>query len=244
LLSSPPEPTVLELIKRDVAPVAASTSPLVSQNSRSNPWLTFGSAAFLVSVPVFLEAPLVRNFPEISLATSLGWASLSMLLYRNARTRLWGDILVGFTWTWLCGSIFWGWWRWEPSWHLPIEALCLPIALLLLRRRTATVGQYFYLGSLLGTTITDIYFYLVDLMPAWRQLMRVEPLDAGVVFHAALLQMYTPWGLGCAIGLASLLFTIGIYSFTQKSPEWVAFSGAVLSTILVDGLFWLAATLA
>jgi hypothetical protein len=33
-------------------------------------------------------------------------------------------------------------------------------------------------------------------------------------------------------------------ALSQRKLHWVALSGAVLSTILVDGLFWLAASLA
>jgi hypothetical protein len=212
--------------------------------------LVFGAAVFLISVPVFVEAPMVRYFPWVTLIAGLGWAGLSMQLMRHAKTRLWGELLVGFTWTWVCGAIFWGWLRWQPEWHLPIEALAVPIAIWSIRRRWAVVGNSFYLGSLLGTAITDLYFYAVDLIPAWKQLMDLDPRGADLpilsraILTTALQQTDTPWGAAVAIGLLGVLFITGIYSLQQKTLHWVAFSGAILSTILVDGLFWLTAAFA
>ncbi|MBE9032814.1 DUF3120 domain-containing protein [filamentous cyanobacterium LEGE 11480] len=203
----------------------------------------FSAGAFLVSVPVFFEAPLVRYLPWLSVLLSAGWAGLSIFLSKQRKTALWGDLLVGFTWTWLCGAIFWGWWRWEPALHIPIEAAALPIALFGLRANWAKIGNFFYLGSLVGTAITDLYFYIVNLMPEWKALMVAEPDEVGTIFQLALAKMYMPWGMAwTAILLTSLLF-IGLFGLIQRSSKWMAFSGAVLSTILVDGLFWVAATL-
>jgi hypothetical protein len=100
------------------------------------------------------------------------------------------------------------------------------------------------LGSLFGTAITDIYFYLTDLIPHWRQLMLVEPDAVQPIFQDALMKMYTPSGIFWVITLAGILFGVGILSIRVRTPHWVAFGGAVLSTILVDSLFWIAATLA
>jgi hypothetical protein len=164
---------------------------------------------------------------------------------RNPRTYLWGDLLLGFSWSWLAGSIYWGWWRWEPSIHLPIEAIALPFALWGISRRWGMVGNSFYLGSLLGTAITDMYFYITGLIPFWRQLMFVDPELAGSIFQGAISQILTPWGIAWAIVCANLLMGLGFWAMQRsyRACEW-AFAGAVLSTILVDSLFWVAALLA
>jgi hypothetical protein len=81
----------------------------------------------LVCLPVFVAAPLVRYSPWLSLAMTLGWLGLSWRLYSRPRTRIWGDLLYGFTLTWLAGSFYWGWLRWEPLWHMPVEALGIPM---------------------------------------------------------------------------------------------------------------------
>jgi hypothetical protein len=203
----------------------------------------FLTAAFLVSVPVFMQAPLVRSLPFVSLVGTIVLAWLSLYLSQRQRTRIWGELLTGFTWTWLAGSLYWGWLRSEPLWHLPVEAIALPLALWGLRKDWCAVGVWFYLGSLFGTTVTDTYFYAVDLIPAWRQIM-LTPDQADLIFHTALMQMNTPLGWGWAIGLLTLLGTTGIGSFYTKSLPAMAFSGAVISTILVDGLFWVAALFA
>ena len=206
----------------------------------------FWTAAFLVSVPVFIQAPLVRYYPEVSLGLTFFWVGLGVWLLKQEKISLWGDLLLGFSWSWLAGSLYWGWWRWEPLIHIPMEAIGLPFVLWGLYKGRGKVGNLFYLGSLLGTAITDVYFYLTGLIPYWRQLMTVE-LDPNLVapiFDNALAQIQTPWGISWAIVLLNLLLAIGIYPLQKRVYYWWAFSGAVLSTILVDGLFWITASLA
>jgi hypothetical protein len=190
---------------------------------------------------VFIEAPLVRSLPWLSLAMTSGWVGLSFALMSRTSTYLWGDLLLGFSWSWLAGSVYWGWLRWEPLLHLPVEAIALPFALVCIRRNWGKVGNFFYLGSLLGTVLTDVYFYLVDLIPHWRQLMQVEPALALPILQSAVAQVQTPWGQSWALILALVLLTLGILPLRYRQIHWWAFSGAVLSTILVDSLFWLAA---
>jgi hypothetical protein len=208
------------------------------------PFLIFGSAVFLVSVPVFVEAPLVRNFPWLSLSLTALWLWLSLKLMSHSSTHLWGDLLFGFSWCWLAGAVYWGWLRWEPLWHLPVEAIALPFAVWCLRRNWGKVGNWFYLGSLFGTVLTDIYFYIVNLIPHWREIMKVEPEEALPILQNALTQVHTPWGGTWAIVLVVVLLTVGIVPLSKKQPHWYAFSGAVLSTILVDMLFLVAAAIA
>lgn len=207
-------------------------------------WLLFGAAAFLVSVPVFVQAPLVRQLPLVSLLMTFVWVWLGFTLLERKETHIWGDLLLGFSWSWLAGSIYWGWLRWEPLIHLPIEAIGLPFALWGLWRGWGKVGNLFYLGSLFGTALTDVYFYLTNVIPHWRQLMRVEPALATPIFQSALAQVQTTWGLSWAIVLVATLLIVGLWSLTKGQLYWWAFSGAVLSTILVDSLFWVAASLA
>jgi hypothetical protein len=212
-------------------------------------WTVFGLAAFLVSVPVFIQAPLVRQWPWVSLVLTLGWLGLGERLQRQSTTASFGDLLLGFTLSWLAGAIYWGWFRWEPLLHLPIEAMGVPFAILAITHQRQMVGALFYLGSLLGTTVTDLYFYVVHLVPYWRRLMQVEPDSVFPILHEALQQMQTPWGMLWVGILVSILCISGWLPFAKVSVfhgyrhglHWWAFSGAVLSTLLVDGLFWLAA---
>lgn len=206
-------------------------------------WLLFAAASFLVSVPVFIQAPLVRQLPWLSLVLTFGWVWLGLRLLKRPKTQLWGDLLLGFSWSWLAGSIYWGWLRSEPFVHLPIEAIGLPFALWGLWRGRGKVGNLFYLGSLFGTALTDVYFYMTNLIPYWRQVMQVEPELATPILQDAIAQVQTTWGMSWAAVLVATLAGVGCWSLAKGQLPWWAFSGAVLSTILVDSLFWLAAAI-
>jgi hypothetical protein len=109
-------------------------------------------AALLVAVPVFVQAPWVRVAPMAAALFTLPLAALGVVLEQRAsgRLRSLGVLLVGFAGSWLGGSLFWGWCRLHPLWHLPIEAFALPIALAGLRSRWRLAAG-FYLTSLDGT---------------------------------------------------------------------------------------------
>ncbi len=213
----------------------------LSETQELKSWQVFGAASFLVSVPVFFQAPMVRLFPWISLALTLFWVILGIWLYKRIQTRCWGDLLLGFSWSWLAGSIYWGWLRWEPLIHLPVEAIGVPFAVWCLCRGWGKIGNYFYLGSLLGTAITDLYFYLTGLIPYWRQVMEVDPYFAAAVLKSALVQVQTPWGISWAVVLVNLLLGVSLVALQKSQLHWWAFAGAVLSTLVVDSLFWIAA---
>lgn len=204
-------------------------------------WGIFAAAAFLVSVPVFIEAPLVRQYPAISVLCSLLWVWLGLILIQRPQSQIWGDLLLGFSWSWLAGAIYWGWFRWEPAIHLPIESIGVPFAIWGIWQGFSKIGSLFYLGSLLGTALTDLYFYQVGLVEYWQQLMRVDPALATPILQQAISQVHTPWGIAWAVVLVNLLLAVGIMSLGTKQLHWYAFSGAVLTTIVVDSLFlWVA----
>jgi hypothetical protein len=205
-------------------------------------WGVFATAAFLVSVPVFLEAPLVRQYPVLSVVSTIVWVALGLILIQRPQSQIWGDLMLGFSWSWLAGAIYWGWFRSEPSIHLPIESIGIPFAVLCLWRGVGRIGSLFYLGSLLGTAITDLYFYQVGLVDYWKQLMRVDPTLATPILQQAIAQVHTPWGTAWAVVLVNFLLAVGIMSLGTKQLHWYAFSGAVLTTIVVDSLFLLVAS--
>jgi hypothetical protein len=243
VLSSPPESRLL-------LPLAKPSSLSETRWSSTDPslsipqnWQVFAAAIFLVSVPVFFEAPLVRYLPAVSLVSTLLWFGAGLYLKRDPKLAIWGELLVGFSWTWMAGSLYWGWLRMDPILHLPVEAIALPIALIGLQRNWCRVGQLFYLGSLFGTIVTDLYFHLAGLIPAWKQIM-LNPSESALVLQSALSLVYTPWGLAWAAILTMVLLFVASVGLVGRKVEWLAFSGAVVSTLLVDGLFWLAAVLA
>jgi hypothetical protein len=234
------------LLSSSIAPILNAASlwnPIFwARNVSRRQWLVFAAAGFLVTVPVFMQAPLVRMFPVVSLLSTFVWLGLSLALMYRSKTEFWGNLLLGFTGSWLAGSIYWGWWRWEPFLHLPVEAIGVPFAVWCLARSWGKIGSYFYLGSLFGTAVTDLYFYLTGLIGYWRELMRVEPELAMPIFQSAIAQISNPWGVGCAVVLIGSLLGVGLLHLRFKDLHWWAFSGAVLSTLLVDGLFWVVAS--
>jgi Protein of unknown function (DUF3120) len=173
-------------------------------------------------------------------------------LSREDRTALYGDLILGFTWSWFAGSIYWGWFRWEPLIHLPLEAVGVPFALWAISRQRYLVGALFYLGSLWGTAITDGYFYLLKLIPYWRQVMQVEVQDALPILKTALSQIANHSGAFWAGVLVLVLCVSGLLPLILREVRggyrhelhWWTFMGAVLSTLIVDGLFWVTVRLA
>ena len=201
-------------------------------------WGIFAASAFLVSVPVFIEAPLVRNYPVLSVVITILWISLGWILLQRPQSKIWGDLILGFSWSWLAGAIYWGWFRWDPAIHLPIESIGVPLAIWALWKGFGKIGSLFYLGSLLGTAVTDLYFYQVGLIEHWKQIMQVDPVLAMPILQQAIVQVWTPWGTAWAVVLVNFLLAVGIIPLGTKQLHWYAFSGAVLTTIVVDGLFF------
>ncbi len=199
---------------------------------------------FLVSIPVILQAPLVRFWPWLSLGSVSCWVLGGLYLLRQGgRQAIWGDLLLGFTWSWLAGSLYWGWLREEPLLHLPVEAIGIPAVMLALCRQQLLVGHCFYLGSFLGTAVTDLYFYALDLIPYWRRVMQVDFQDSLPILSEAIFRVQSVAGAAWAVLLVSFLIFVGSLGLKSKEFHWWVFSGAVLGTLLVDALFALSALL-
>lgn len=198
------------------------------------------AAVFLVTVPVFFQAPLVRIAPVISLLLSVGILGIAQQLLQ--RTPTWGSLIWGFNLSWICGTIYWGWLRTEPFWHLPIEAMALPWAIWACRRSLQhQIGAWFYLGSLAGTAITDLYFWQIGVISHWRSLMQpgIDYTHTSQLLKSALIQVEDhPATL---LTLAITLVSIGLWGCCSGKIHRWAFAGAIFSTLVVDALFgWLA----
>lgn len=225
---------VTELSSRISPPLERFSFPL---SIATQPVQVLTTSIFLVVVPVFFQAPLVRSLPWFSLTLTGSWLMAGISLISRINSKLWGDLLIGFTWTWLAGSVYWGWFRWEPFIHMPIESLGIPIVLILLLQGRGRVGSYFYLGSLLGTAVTDLYIYWVNLVPFWRQVMLVDPEWVPVLLREAASTLQNPAAVARGLILALGLLVVGLIPLRSKQVCWWAFSGAVLSTLIVDVLF-------
>lgn len=230
---------------------APSFRPGLEGSLLDRPRVLMVVAGFLVSIPVFLQAPLVRFYPWVSLGITPVLWGFALWLMVSKRAPAWGDLLWGFSYCWLAGSVYWGWLRWEPLWHLPIEAFAVPLVAWCLWQGRLKIGSLFYLGSLLGTTITDVYFYLIDVIPHWRSVMRVEAAPELVmgIFQDAVIHVQSFngqfWAMLLVLMLVGLtlapIFSVNLRR--EQSLAWWGFIGAVGSTLLVDGLFWVVAVM-
>ena len=201
-------------------------------------------AAFLTLGPVFLQAPLVRLSP---MGAALGTVPLLMLgllwAFRPhpARQRV-GILLVGFAGSWLGGSLFWGWCRQYPFWHLPIEAFALPLAIGGLQTRWR-IGAWFYLASLLGTAATDGLIAATGLMPLWPQVVQASAVEAGPLLQNAAQHLLHPFPVVALVLAGWWILQMSRQLWAGDGANQVA-AAALASTLLVDGLFLGAALLA
>lgn len=201
-------------------------------------------SALLVALPVFVEAPWVRHAPfsavlftAVLLALGLGLAHSHV-----AHLRVGGEVLVGFSGSWLAGALFWGWARQYPICHLPIEALALPLALGGLSSRWR-LACGFYLGSLLGTAATDAAIAATGLMPLWPLAVSAEPAAAQELLRQAANTLLHPLPvlLVSAFGLGLSRFSGWLW---HRGPVARIAATALATTLIVDALFLALALLA
>jgi len=201
-------------------------------------------AALLVVLPVFLQAPWVRASPMGATLFTPGLVALGVVLQRRGQGP-WsaiGALLVGFAGSWLGGSLFWGWWRVHPLWHLPIEGFALPLALGGLGSRWRLAGA-FYLASLLGTAATDGVMALTGVIHLWPQVVEAPLSEAGVLLQQAGEAVLQPMALGL-IGLSgTVLLAVRCWLWPQGLAGRVA-AATLATTLVVDGIFLAAALLA
>jgi hypothetical protein len=201
-------------------------------------------ATLLVTVPVFVQAPLVRTAPMAVALFTAPLLALALLLERSGqglRQEL-GVLLVGFCGSWLGGALFWGWLRLQPVWHLPVEAFALPLAVAGLGGRWRVAGA-FYLASLLGTAATDAVIAATGVMELWPEVLRAPLAEAPLLLQEAGRRVLAPLPLtGVLLGAALLLLlSRGLWSTGTIGRVAAA---CLVTTLVVDGLFLAAALLA
>jgi hypothetical protein len=202
------------------------------------------TAAFLVTVPVFLQAPWVRTAPMAAALFTIPLMALALLLERHGRGQ-WqqlGVLIVGFSGSWLGGCLFWGWCRLHPALHLPVEAFALPLAVAGLGGRWRLAGA-FYLSSLAGTAATDAVIAASGLMDLWPRVLNAPLSEAPLLLQHAAIQVLQPGPLALVILAGSLLVLIGRRLWHRGGP-WRVGAAALATTLGVDALFLGAALLA
>ncbi|MEB3235381.1 MAG: DUF3120 domain-containing protein [Cyanobacteriota bacterium] len=198
-------------------------------------------AAVLVALPVFVQAPLVHGHPLVATVMTVPLLALGLVLgldERPQRAQI-GAVLVGFAGSWLCGGLFWGWCRLHPLWHLPIEALLLPLALGGLGSRWRLAGA-FYLASLLGTAATDGAMALTGVMHLWPGVLAAEPETAMLLLQQAAQRVLTPANIALVGSFAAALLTLGQWLWQGGQPQRLA-ALTLVTTLGVDALFFVLA---
>ena len=201
-------------------------------------------SSLLVALPVFVEAPWVRHAPFSAVLFTAVLLALGLGMAHNQRAsvRSSGELLVGFSGSWLAGALFWGWARQYPICHLPLEALALPLALAGLGTRWR-LACGFYLGSLLGTAATDAAIAATGLMPLWPLAVGAEPAAAPALLRHAASTLLHPAQLLLLGG-----FGLGLAQFSRwlwgRGPVARVAATALATTLLVDALFLALALLA
>ena len=202
------------------------------------------TAVALVALPVFIQAPLVRLAPWIAVLTTALLLSTGVLLERFGSHR-WSDLgalLVGFSGSWLAGSLFWGWFRLHPICHLPIEGCLLPLALAGLSTRWRLACS-FYLASLVGTAATDAGIAVTGLMPYWPNVLEAPLPEASLLLRDAATLVFEPLHLLLLAALALLLIQVCRQLWRLGQAGRVA-SATLAATLGVDALFLGASLLA
>ena len=195
----------------------------------------------MVVLPVFLQAPWVRLHPFSAAVFTTVLVACGVVLGNSAneqRNAL-GQLLVGFSGSWLAGCVFWGWLRAHPALHLPVEAFALPLAMTGLNGRWRLACS-FYLSSLIGTACTDLMMAITGVMKFWPSVVTAPFDEAPELLHNAGMQLLHPFPIvGLALAAALIL---GFGQRLRLAGENWEMAGAVLvTTVWVDGLFLLTA---
>lgn len=197
----------------------------------------------MVVLPVFLQAPWVRLHPFSAVLFTGLLLAVGIVLNQTGspnRAEI-GQLLVGFSGSWLAGCLFWGWLRAHPILHLPVEAFALPLALGGLNGRWR-LASAFYLSSLIGTACTDLMMALTGVMKDWPAVVSAPFDQAPGLLHAAGLQLLNPAPL-LAVGLAAALILMVGRRLSQAGETWCMAGAVLVTTVWVDGLFLLTALL-
>ena len=198
----------------------------------------------LVVLPVFVQAPWVREQPFTSCVFGFVLLAVGVITHSMAPLK-WKDLgalLVGFSGSWLAGSLFWGWLASHPLLHLPVEAFALPLAITGLQTRWR-LGCAFYLASLVGTAFTDLAMALTGVMTLWPAVVGASTAEATVLLQDAAALVLRPSSLLTVMAAGVIILQLVQYCRHQSSlslatdKAWSVAAAVLFTTLLIDGLF-------
>ncbi|WP_320666572.1 DUF3120 domain-containing protein [Prochlorococcus sp. MIT 1307] len=219
-----------------------------SEGYLTNPRTLQFWASALVVLPVFLQAPWVHFHPISACLFTFVLLGCGFILSRFGGEK-WAraaSLLVGVSGSWLGGCLFWGWLREYPVMHLPVEAIALPLAFVGLETRWR-IGASFYLSCLLGAAFTDLMMLFTGVMHSWPDVVKASLLDAPQLLHETAEQLFKPQSIlllliaGVVIVLIANLMKERALIHLPSGSAWLVASAALMTTLWVDGLFFLTA---
>ena len=201
-------------------------------------------------LPVFLQAPWVHLQPISACLFSFVILAGAIALdnFFSNRWEFVASLMAGVSASWLGGCLFWGWLREYPLWHLPVEAIALPIALLVIGGRWR-IGAAFYLASLLGTAFTDLMMLATGVMDSWPKVVKASFLNAPDLLNETANKLLTLQSIFYLILAAVLILIIArwmrfkSHQTSESASAWMVASAALTTTLWVDGLFLITALL-
>ena len=206
--------------------------------------LSFWASA-LVVMPVFVQAPWVHHHSFSACLFGIGLAATGILLSLSAgRSQLndLGSLILGFSGSWIAGSLFWGWLSPHPVLHIPVEAFALPLALAGLKTRWRCAGA-FYLASLVGTAFTDLSMAISGVMTLWPEVVTATADQAPVLLRAAAAEVLAPKSLLVVI-IAAAMITNLVHGCRTRADRigdsasaWGVARSVLFTTLVVDGVF-------
>ena len=202
----------------------------------------------MVVLPVLLQAPWVRLSPvSACLFTFVIFiCGVSLIQLGQSKWSNAGSLLIGVSGSWLGGCLFWGWFRAHPLWHIPIEAIVLPIALWGLST-SWRLGSSFYLSCLLGTAFTDLSMLLTGVMGKWPTVINAKMNDAPELLRETADQLLHPKPIFSLVLVGILIIILSNFMDRQATlnkqyeSSWLVASAALTTTLWIDGLFLLTA---
>ena len=205
-------------------------------------------SSFFVILPIFFQAPWVRYQPISALAFTFVIIILSIYLYVNFQQKflIVGSLLLGVAGSWLGGSLFWGWLSAHPIFHIPVEAIALPLALFGLRTRWR-IGSSFYIASLFGTAMTDLVIFFTGIMDQWMAVVNADADLAPLILQQTSQDLINFKPLLIIIIAGIILWLLSKFLskkalIDNSNKRTLLVSSYVLqTTLIVDGIFILLA---
>ena len=201
-------------------------------------------SAFFVILPIFFQAPWVRFQPDSALLFTFFILATAIFLTSEPSKKYFiiGSLLFGVSGSWLGGSLFWGWLSSHPIFHIPVEAVALPLAFVGLGTKWK-IGSSFYISSLFGTAMTDVAIFFTGIMDQWMEVINADSDNAPIILQKTSenLLAFKPVVIISLTGLFLWFISqrISYYaSFNSSNKRSLLVASYVLqTTLIVDGIF-------